>query len=240
MGPKGAVRLRTSVTTRRYHANELERRTRCAPWRARPGSCSTISGSTVRGSSGTSSATWPRRRRPIDGCARCTGRLRPGSPVSSGRTRTWCRRIATSWSTVAAVGAGGGTLASTRPSIRTLRKVPRHRAARHRGRRHRGVAVRRARRSRVGGGRVQLILGAGASRLATGARPRAGVRPPPPRPPPGRRSSARGGPACPEVAPAGAVRGAQHGRVRRVPERQDELAVHPVRVAEELRGEVVA
>jgi hypothetical protein len=28
VGPKGAVRLRTSVTTRRYHANELERRTR--------------------------------------------------------------------------------------------------------------------------------------------------------------------------------------------------------------------
>ncbi|MCJ7711183.1 MAG: DUF4032 domain-containing protein, partial [Chloroflexi bacterium] len=27
-GPKGTVRLRTSVTTRRYHANELERRTR--------------------------------------------------------------------------------------------------------------------------------------------------------------------------------------------------------------------
>ncbi|MCJ7710581.1 MAG: DUF4032 domain-containing protein, partial [Chloroflexi bacterium] len=27
-GPKGAVRIRTSVTTRRYHANELERRTR--------------------------------------------------------------------------------------------------------------------------------------------------------------------------------------------------------------------
>jgi hypothetical protein len=27
-GPKGSVRLRTSVTTRRYHANELERRTR--------------------------------------------------------------------------------------------------------------------------------------------------------------------------------------------------------------------
>ncbi len=28
VGPRGAVRLRTSVTTRRYHANELERRTR--------------------------------------------------------------------------------------------------------------------------------------------------------------------------------------------------------------------
>lgn len=28
VGPKGGVRLRTSVTTRRYHANELERRTR--------------------------------------------------------------------------------------------------------------------------------------------------------------------------------------------------------------------
>ena len=28
VGPKGTVRLRTSVTTRRYHANELERRTR--------------------------------------------------------------------------------------------------------------------------------------------------------------------------------------------------------------------
>ena len=28
IGPRGAVRLRTSVTTRRYHANELERRTR--------------------------------------------------------------------------------------------------------------------------------------------------------------------------------------------------------------------
>jgi hypothetical protein len=28
VGPAGSVRLRTSVTTRRYHANELERRTR--------------------------------------------------------------------------------------------------------------------------------------------------------------------------------------------------------------------
>jgi hypothetical protein len=28
VGPAGTVRLRTSVTTRRYHANELERRTR--------------------------------------------------------------------------------------------------------------------------------------------------------------------------------------------------------------------
>ena len=88
VGPKGAVRLRTSVTTRRYHANELERRTRL---RALEGQARILLNDLAE------YAAWLRvlraravvtpRRRPSAGCARSTGRRRRGSPALVGPDR---------------------------------------------------------------------------------------------------------------------------------------------------------
>ena len=150
VGPAGSVRLRTSVTTRRYHANELERRTRL---RTLEGQARILLNDLAEYHAWLEfyerRADRRPRRPPTAGCGRSTGRRSPGSRRSSGRTATWSRPTATSSSTSGCSRSGpGATWASGGDRV-----------VRRRGRAGPGADRRRARpprRARRGGGRPGL------------------------------------------------------------------------------------
>ena len=126
-GRTGAVRLRTSVTTRRYHASELERRTR-HPGARGPGADPAQRPRRVPGVAGVLRAPAGRcpRRPPTAGCARSTGRRWPGSPGSSGRTGTSSRPTATCSSTSGCCPSRpAATSGSRRRSSPTWPRAPR-------------------------------------------------------------------------------------------------------------------
>ncbi len=130
VGPKGAVRLRTSVTTRRYHANELERRTRLR----------TLEGQAriLLNDLGEYGAwlEWYEQRdvapeeaadrwlrevyRPTQ--ARISRLVGPDQDL----VQAYCDILEHKW---LCRSRRDGTSASTRPSIYTLRRVPRHPSA---------------------------------------------------------------------------------------------------------------
>ena len=216
VGPHGAVRLRTSVTTRRYHASELERRTRI---RALEGQARILLHDLgeyqawlefyERRSVETTEAAerWLTEvYRPT--LARISGHRRPRPGPRPGVLRR-------ARAQVAAVRAGAAATWASRP--RSSRTSPRGRPRRSGRDRRRpdGRSTGRTRRS------TRSTWSPPSEPVEDGA-----LSPP----------SARGGRRRRAAPAAGAWRRGQHGRIGRVAEREDVLAVHAGREAEQLRA----